>query len=142
MSAAAGIDIAPAMISTARKKAWRADLDIDYRVASVDALPYPDGSFEVVTSTMMFHHLPVRIKEKGMREIHRVLAAEGRFFLCDFLTPHPLAAPLALLLFLWTHSTRYQLFRKPPRLIEQCGFTAPRPVKRGAFLTYFSITKA
>jgi ubiquinone/menaquinone biosynthesis C-methylase UbiE len=137
----AGIDIAPSMISTAQEKAKRAGLDIDFRVASVEDLPYPDRSFDVVTSSMMFHHLPVPVKTKGLREIRRVLAAKGRFFLCDFLTPHPLAAPLALILFLWTPSTRYQLFGKLPKLIEECGFAAPRPVKRGAFLTYYSITK-
>ena len=38
---------------------------IDFRVASVDSLPFPDGSFDVATSTMMFHHLPVQIKERG-----------------------------------------------------------------------------
>ena len=45
--------------------AERAGLKIDFRVASVDSLPFPDGSFDVATSTMMFHHLPVQIKERG-----------------------------------------------------------------------------
>jgi ubiquinone/menaquinone biosynthesis C-methylase UbiE len=138
---AAGIDIAPNMISTARRKAERAGLPIDFRVASVDKLPYPDASFDVVTSTMMFHHLPVRIKEKGLREIHRVLKADGRFFLCDFLTPHPLTAPLTLFLFLWIPSTRYQLFGRLPRLIRECGFASPKCVARGAFLTCYRISK-
>lgn len=138
---AAGIDIAAEMIATARGKADRADLRIDFRVASIDSLPYPDGSFDVVTSTMMFHHLPVRIKERGLREIHRVLKADGRFFLCDFLAPHPLTAPLALFMFLWMPSTRYQLFGKLPGLIEACGFAAPQRVARGAFLTCYRIAK-
>jgi ubiquinone/menaquinone biosynthesis C-methylase UbiE len=140
--AAVGIDIAPNMISAARRKAERAGLKIDFRVASVDSLPFPDGSFDVVTSTMMFHHLPVRIKERGLREIHRVLKAEGRFFLCDFLTPHPLSAPLMLLMFLWTPSTRYQLFGRLPELIRECGFETPQTLSRGAFLTCYRIAKA
>ena len=64
----------------------RAKREIDFRVASVDELPYPDSSFDVVTSTMTFHHLPVPVKERGLREIHRVLKPQGRFFLCDLLT--------------------------------------------------------
>ena len=139
---AAGIDIAAGMIAAARGKAERAGLKIDFRVASIDRLPYADGSFDVVTSTMMFHHLPVRIKESGLREIHRVLKAEGRFFLCDFLTPHPLTAPLALFMFGWIRSTRYQLFGKLPRLIGECGFSEPQRVARGAFLTCCRIAKA
>jgi ubiquinone/menaquinone biosynthesis C-methylase UbiE len=139
---AAGIDISANMIQVARSKAERAGLDIDFRVASVDNLPYPEASFDVVTSTMMFHHLPVPVKAKGLEEIHRVLNAKGRFFLCDFLTPHPLAVPLVVLLFLWMPSIRYQIFGKLPGLIRERGFTAPEPVKRGAFLTCCRIAKA
>ena len=139
--AAAGIDIAPNMISAARGKAERAGLTIDFRVASVDSLPYPDGSFDAVTSTMMFHHLPVRIKERGLREIHRVLKDDGRFFLCDFLTPHPLTSPLAVFMFVWMPSTRYQLFGRLNGLIRECGFSSPQRVARGAFLTCYRIVK-
>jgi len=139
--AAAGIDIAPNMISTAQRKAERAGLAVDFRVASIDSLPYPDGSFDVVTSTMMFHHLPVPVKAEGLREIHRVLKARGRFFLCDFLSPRPLLAPLAFLMFVWMTSTRYQLLGKLPDLIRECGFAAPEIVERGAFLTCCRIGK-
>jgi len=138
---AAGIDIAANMIAAARHKAQRAGLNIDFRVASVDNLPYPDGSFDVVTSTIMFHHLPIQIKERGLREIHRVLKTDGRFFLCDFLTPHPLTVPLMLLMFVWIPSTRYQLFGRLPKLIRECGFAAPQLVVRGAFLTCNRIAK-
>lgn len=77
---AAGIDIAPNMIATARQKAKKLELDIDFRVASIDDLPYPDAHFDLVMSSLMFHHLPVAVKEKGLREIHRVLKSKGRFF--------------------------------------------------------------
>jgi len=139
---AAGIDIAPNMIARARHKANEAGLDIDFRVASIDELPYPDGYFDLVTSSMMFHHLPVEIKEKGLREIHRVLKAKGRFFLCDFLIPHPLTAPLMFLLLVWVRSTRFQLFGKLLGLIRECGFPTPELIGQGAFLKYYRITKA
>jgi len=138
---AAGIDIAPQMIAGARRKAEAAGLDIDFRIASVARLPYPDGCFDLVTSSMMFHHLPVAVKRAGLLEIHRVLKAEGRFFLCDFLTPRPLVAPLMFLLFLWTPSLRYQLFGKLPALIRECGFAPPEPVARGVFLRSYLIAK-
>ena len=138
---AAGIDIAANMISRAQQKASKAGLEIDFRVASVDELPYPNAHFDLVTSSMMFHHLPVSIKKKGLREIHRVLKEDGRFFLCDFLSPHPLSAPLMFLLLIWVHSTRYQLFGKLPDLIRECGFTRLELKKTGAFLKYCLIRK-
>ena len=78
-----GIDLAPGMIRLASEKAKRAGLKIDFQAASIDEIPYPDKSFDLVTSSMMFHHLPVKIKEKGLVEIHRVLKPWGRVFISD-----------------------------------------------------------
>jgi len=73
-----GIDIAPKMITKAQKKARESNLKISFRTASIDELPYPDEFFDVVISSMMFHHLPVKIKKKGLKEIYRALTKEGR----------------------------------------------------------------
>jgi ubiquinone/menaquinone biosynthesis C-methylase UbiE len=137
----AGIDIAPKMIALAREKARRAGLKIDFRTASIDSLPYPDAAFDLVMSSMMFHHLPVAVKKKGLREIQRVLKPEGRFFLCDFAAPRPLAAPLMFLLLIWMAPTRYQLLGRLPGLIESSGFTRVERTRRGAFLDTYLIWK-
>jgi ubiquinone/menaquinone biosynthesis C-methylase UbiE len=42
-------------------------------VASIDELPYGDGIFDAVISSLMFHHLPLRIKKRGLEEVYRVL---------------------------------------------------------------------
>jgi ubiquinone/menaquinone biosynthesis C-methylase UbiE len=138
---AAGIDIAPGMIRQAKEKAGRAGLEIDFRVASVDGLPYPDRSFDLVTSSMMFHHLPLAVKEKGLAEIHRVLKPAGRFFLCDYAAPRAFAAPLMFLLLIWTAPTRYQLLGRLPALIRRCGFARLERLRKGAFLDYTLIWK-
>src|SRR5215831_2831351 len=80
----AGIDPAPRQIARARSKARRADLAIDFRVAAIEALPFPLGSFDVVTSTLMMHHLPEDLKRQGLAEILRVLKPGGRLVVCDF----------------------------------------------------------
>src|SRR5499427_3868342 len=80
----AGIDPAPRQIARARSKARRADLAIDFRVAAIEALSFPAGSFDVVTSTLMMHHLPGDLKRQGLAEILRVLQPGGRLVVCDF----------------------------------------------------------
>ena len=130
-----GIDIAPTMISKAQQKAGKAHLTINFKIASVSELPYPDNYFDLVISSMMFHHVPVEIKKEGLEEIYRVLKDTGRFFLCDFCSPHILTIPFAYMTFLWMSSTRYQLLGKLPELIRECRFKTVELKKRGRFLS-------
>ncbi len=136
-----GIDIAEKMIIQARKKAAKYNLKIDFNVSSIDDLPFPDNYFNVVISSLMFHHLHVKVKEAGLREIFRVLNADGRFLLSDFGSPNIFTAPLMSLLLIWLSSTRYQLFGRLPGLIRKTGFTNIRLVKRGLFIKHYLIKK-
>jgi ubiquinone/menaquinone biosynthesis C-methylase UbiE len=136
-----GTDIAPKMITIAQQKAKKSDLKINFRIASVDKLPYPDDFFDLVISSLMFHHLPVKVKKEGLEEIHRVLKKEGRLFLCDFGSPHILTFPLMYLILIWISPTRYQLFGRLPKLINECKFNHLQLRKKGLFLEYYLITK-
>jgi ubiquinone/menaquinone biosynthesis C-methylase UbiE len=80
----AGIDPAPRQIARARAKARRAGLGIDFRVAAIEGLPFPEGAFDVVTSTLRMHHLPDDLKRQGLTEIARVVKPGGRLVVCDF----------------------------------------------------------
>ena len=82
-----GIDPAPEMIAVARQKAARAGLDIDYRVAAVEALPFAAATFDVVMSSLMMHHLPEGLKPHALAEIRRVLKPGGRLVVVDFKRP-------------------------------------------------------
>ncbi|MFB0566617.1 MAG: class I SAM-dependent methyltransferase [Candidatus Aminicenantaceae bacterium] len=136
-----GIDIAPKMIHRAQKKANKAGLEVNFKITSVVELPYSDNYFDLVISSLMFHHLPVESKKKGLEEIYRVLKAEGRLFLCDFCSPYILTFPLMCLLLIWISSTRYQLLGKLPDLIRRCNFKKIELKKKGAFLEYYLIRK-
>ena len=137
-----GIDIAPKMVARAKEKASKAGLDITFQVASVDELPYPDGHFDVVISSLMLHHLPVDIKRKGLGEIRRVLEDDGRFFLSDFCSPHWLTIIPMYLMMIWRPFTRYQLFGKLPGLLRESGFETVSLLEKGFFLEYYLMRKA
>lgn len=83
-----GIDPAPEMIAVAQNKAEHQKLDIDFRVGVIEALPFPDSSIDVVTSSMMMHHLPENLKVRGLAEVYRVLKPGGRLLIADFLRPN------------------------------------------------------
>ena len=82
-----GIDPAPEMVAAARKKAIQKDLSIDFRVGVIEALPFSDSSMDVVTSSLMMHHLPEALKTRGLAEIYRVLKPGGRLLIADFMRP-------------------------------------------------------
>jgi ubiquinone/menaquinone biosynthesis C-methylase UbiE len=79
-----GIDASSAMIETAARKAKKAGVDVTFETAVVEALPFPDGAFDVITSTLMLHHLPRAVREQCAREMRRVAKPRGRIVAVDF----------------------------------------------------------
>jgi ubiquinone/menaquinone biosynthesis C-methylase UbiE len=90
-----GIDASPAMIARATAKAARAGTDVSFKTAVVEALPFSDGQFDVVLSTLMLHHLPHKLRQQCAREIRRVLNRQGRVLVVDFGQPQPKSGLLA-----------------------------------------------
>jgi demethylmenaquinone methyltransferase/2-methoxy-6-polyprenyl-1,4-benzoquinol methylase/phosphoethanolamine N-methyltransferase len=79
-----GIDASTEMVDLAVKKARRAGSPATFRVAAIEALPYPDSHFDVVLANLMLHHLPEDLQRRGLAEVLRVLKPNGRFVAGDF----------------------------------------------------------
>lgn len=81
-----GLDLDPAMIERARANAARMGDDQDHEpsfvVGDVASMPFPDGSFDLVVSTLSMHHWTDPVA--GLAEIGRVLRPDGRALVWDF----------------------------------------------------------
>lgn len=79
---ATGIDLTPAMLERARAYAAEQGLgNVSWKQGDVLPLPYPDGSFSLVTSRFAFHHFldPRAV----LAEMKRVCAPGGRVAVID-----------------------------------------------------------
>jgi ubiquinone/menaquinone biosynthesis C-methylase UbiE len=79
-----GIDASPQMIARATRKARKAGAPAVFQLAAAEQLPFPDARFDVVLSTLMFHHLPRNTRTLCAVEIRRVLKRQGRVLVVDF----------------------------------------------------------
>lgn len=79
-----GLDGDPQMLSRAETKAARAGARINFREGLAQQLPYADDAFDLVVSSLFFHHLETAVKETAAREIRRVLKPAGVFLLADW----------------------------------------------------------
>jgi ubiquinone/menaquinone biosynthesis C-methylase UbiE len=53
-----GVDASPEMVVRGRHRATRVGVPIVLEVAPVEALPFPDRTFDILLSSLMLHHLP------------------------------------------------------------------------------------
>jgi ubiquinone/menaquinone biosynthesis C-methylase UbiE len=79
-----GVDASPQMIARAKKKARRAGVEVTFKNAFAQSLPFQDGTFDAVLSTVMLHHLPRPARKELALEIRRVLRPGGRLLVIDF----------------------------------------------------------
>jgi ubiquinone/menaquinone biosynthesis C-methylase UbiE len=79
-----GLDISCRMILAARQASAAAAAPVGFRVGSITRMPYSDSSFDVVVTTLMFHHLDLAEKRQAVGEVARVLKRGGRYVSAEF----------------------------------------------------------
>ena len=121
-----GIDAAAKMIQVARKK--RGNEICRFDVIAAEDLPYEDGSFDAVVSSLFFHHVDLDLKTKALAEAWRVLRPQGKLVIADMHIPTTWMGALV------SHVSRW-FFMQPqigenirgvlPSLIRDAGFEPP-----------------
>lgn len=79
-----GLDPDPKALARAGRKARRREVALKLDRGFADELPYPDGSFDRVLSSLMFHHLEADLRTASLRQALRVLRPGGSLHLMDF----------------------------------------------------------
>jgi ubiquinone/menaquinone biosynthesis C-methylase UbiE len=71
-----GVDLAPALIETAKERAAQLGLEIDYRVGDCERLAVDDASFDIVSSSCGVMFAPDHAATAG--ELARVTGSSSR----------------------------------------------------------------
>lgn len=70
-------DVSPYMAAVAERK-LAGDPDIEVRCLDAERMPFEDGSFDLVTASLLFHELPRAVSPAVLREMRRVVRAGGQ----------------------------------------------------------------
>lgn len=107
-----GVDISSAMVAQARRnlKKFRQNMQIEVKVADVNALPFADETFHCVVSTGSLHHWKDSVH--ALSEAYRVLKSGGHALIYDLVRNMPEAVCKDIrarfggfrLALLWLHS--------------------------------------
>lgn len=116
-----GCDPDPRALRRAQHKARRLT-GIHFERAYAQRLPYADGEFDRVLSSMMLHHLDAEAKVDAAAEIFRVLLPGGRLHLVDLGGNMTVHDGLAARLVMRSGHAAGNLGDAIPRLLEAAGF--------------------
>jgi len=135
-----GLDADPAILAIARRKAAGASACVRFDEGLSTALPYGDGAFDRVVSSLFFHHLRPADKRTTARQMHRVLRSGGQLHVADWGRadgPVSRAAFFAVQLLDGFETTRDAVAGRLPTVLAQAGFAQVAETRH--FITAFGI---
>jgi ubiquinone/menaquinone biosynthesis C-methylase UbiE len=103
-------DIAEHNLLLARRRAERAGLNIQTVVADAERLPFPDGSFDLISCAGSLSYLDL---DSFLAEVHRLLRPGGWFVSVDSLNHNPIYRINRFCQYLKGRRTRSTLLRMP-----------------------------
>jgi ubiquinone/menaquinone biosynthesis C-methylase UbiE len=117
-----GMDPDTKMLRMAEYKARKAGTGVELRHGFAQQMPFAGDSFDVVTSTLVFHHLPAEVKRQAMSEIRRVLKPTGFFLLADFGKPETAVLKVFLGFVGLFESLSDNVHGRLPVMLREAGF--------------------
>jgi ubiquinone/menaquinone biosynthesis C-methylase UbiE len=121
-----GVDPDPRVEAIARRRLdVVASGEVELRHGYAQDLPFPAESFDLVVSTLVFHHLPDNTKRAALAQVGRVLRPHGRFLLVDFGQPQTVMSRTLLTLgslFDGRANMRANLGCRLPLMLHEAGF--------------------
>lgn len=120
-----GLDASESMIAEARRRAGEHQRAVTFEVGDVEALPFPDATFDVCRAARLLEHLPDA--GRGLSEMARVTRKGGRVVVFDFdwdtlIIDHPDKETTRTIVLSYSDSIRNGwIGRQLPRLFKEQG---------------------
>ena len=130
-----GLDGDPEILERARRKATEAGVELRFDQALSNQMPYPDAAYDVVVSSLFFHHLDRDTKLATLREVRRVLRPGAVLHVADW---GQAANPLMRVLFYLVQlldgfeTTADNVAGRLPQFMRDCGFVDVAETRRFA----------
>lgn len=128
-----GLDADAQALEIARVKAADSEVDIALHEALAWEAPFAEGSFDLVVSSLFFHHLGASDKRRTLRGVRRWLRSEGELHIADWGKAQDGLMRLAFLgvqLLDGFETTSENVRRGLVPLLEEAGFESPAETHR------------
>ena len=117
-----GIDLSGTQVDCAWKGAASFPCVMEFRKMSMDELAFPDGSFDLVMTSMALHATPPEVRRAAIAETARVLKENGTFLLVDLGGPAPgLLGAVFYPLVSWGGKKEDNRDNRYPMICRACG---------------------
>ena len=126
-SEAYGIDVAAPSLRYGHAKAEAAGVPVHFSQQNAEHTNFPDGHFDLITSSFFLHEIPVKATKAVIAEVYRLLAPGGLMAFME-LPPHKACDPFMNSAFDWdtrnNNEPFYAAFRSqdPTQLCVEAGF--------------------
>jgi ubiquinone/menaquinone biosynthesis C-methylase UbiE len=122
-----GVDIDQKILEIAKHKSRIQKLEINFVLSGSENMRFAKETFDVVVSSLVFHHLPTNIKIVTLTEIYRILKPNGKFLLVDFGNKNNLLMKIYLYIATILHipealTLKDNIEGKLPLFIKETGF--------------------
>ncbi len=84
-----GIDISSVMLRYAHWRALEQNTEIHLSQMATEDMEFESGSFDLITSHLLFHEIPLPVIKKTLAEVRRLLRPGGTYVMFDFPTTTP-----------------------------------------------------